>query len=321
MRKAWILGIAAACLLLAVISPAAYATETGDDTNVASVLAASGTCGEGLTWSFSGSTLTISGSGAMDAGSPWAAYQDKIKALIFTGGVTTVAEEAFRDYDSLTSIDFGSAMVEIDTRAFQDCDGLTSISLPATFRRFGQSCFQDCSNLTQVVCAGSMPSFNGNCLWNGGYITVYYPVSNPWPQQYVDELVTNFGGRLEVLAGNGSSSRTETVQAQGTTAPATEPTAEATVPPETQPATQPATEPAAVTAPATQPEETSVATAEPTVQTTAATETTEPEEETDRQTGENGWIGLVIIAVVLTLIAGGMLIFRGVSHKGGKYTD
>lgn len=317
------MGIAAACLLLAAVAPGAYATQTegADDTNAASVqTATSGTCGENLTWSFSGSTLTISGSGAMDAGSPWSAYQDKIKTLVFTGGVTTVAEEAFQDYDSLTSIDFGSAMVEIDTRAFQGCDGLTSISLPATFRRFGQSCFQDCSNLTQVVCAGSMPSFNGNCLWNGGYITIYYPVNNPWPQQYVDELVANFGGRLEVLAGTGSSTQTETAQAQETTAPTTEPT-EATTAPTTAPTTEPAAEPVAVTEPETRPEQTIAGTTEPTVQTTVAAETTQPEEESVRQVGGNGWIGLLIIAVVLTLIAGGTLIFRSASHKGGKYTD
>lgn len=340
MKKRMIFSILAACLLLTVFAPVAYAqteetteatqtTEapvevpaeapTEEETSVeapAVSSATSGTCGDGLTWSLEGSTLTISGSGAMDVGSPWAVHKDSIKSLVFTGGVTTVAEEAFRDYDKLTSIDFGSAMKEIDTRAFQDCDGLTSISLPASFRRFGQESFQGCSNLETVICAGGMPSFNGNCLWNGNHITIYYPVNNPWPQQYVEELETNFGGRLEVLAGSGSSpaSSSKTEPVKETTAPTTQPVTEPTTEPTTVPTTEPETRPVETTAPAT---------VETTAATTAAAETTEPvpEEDPVEKAGSNGWIGLVIVAVVLTVIAAGALIFRGISHKDGKYGD
>ena len=38
------------------------------------------------------------------------------------------------------------------------------------------------------------------------------------------------------------------------------------------------------------------------------------------QVGGNGWIGVVMVAAVLTFLLVGALIFRGMRHKGGKYS-
>lgn len=174
MKKLFVY-ILTAVMLLSVLAPAALAAETeetapetteaAEETEPArrpsrEEQATSGTCGS-LNWKFENGTLTVSGSGEMESGAPWGHLRDSIKTLVLTGGVTTVADEAFKDCDAITRIDFGGSLVEIGSQAFMDCDGLTSISLPATFRKFGPQCFMDCSGLTEVYCAGNMPSFKG----------------------------------------------------------------------------------------------------------------------------------------------------------------
>lgn len=99
MKKSKFAGILAAILLLLTLAPAAYAEETEateeteetvGEISTPATKQTSGTCGDGLTWEISGTTLTITGSGAMEKGASWAG-QDRIKTVILTGGVTTVA--------------------------------------------------------------------------------------------------------------------------------------------------------------------------------------------------------------------------------------
>ncbi len=340
MKKRLFLNFLVLCLLLAALIPAAYAAETDPTDETIPVderseavfedpteedpteeTRAPGYCGEDLTWDLSGTTLTISGSGAMDdyaaGGAPWYEHRSSIETIVLSGSVTRIGSEAFSDYDKLTSADFGNSLVEIGRAAFLSCDGLTVISLPATFRLFGEDSFRDCSKLTKVSCAGSMPSFKSNCLWNGNTMTVYCPTNNPWPEKYVLELEENFHGRLQVLTADGSdpyqSAETEATE---------EPTEETSKPVETQPETtapEETTEPemtTEVTTEATEP--TTEATTETTAATEDTTEVTEPEKETDSGSG-SFWIPLVLLSVVLTAGILGMLILK--SRRGGKYAE
>lgn len=303
----------AACLLLAHLAIPGFATEETEETS--SRLA--NACGENLTWSYSGGTLTITGTGDMEdypAGAPWDDYAGSITEIVLTGGVTKVGSDAFSGFTALKTVDFGDSLREIGENAFRGCTGLTSVSLPRTFRLFGPSCFQDCTNLEEVHCAGGMPSFRSNCLWNGSHITVFCPDDNVWSVKYVEELETNFGGRLEVLTESGKDVYT---WPEETTAP-------------TEPATQPVTEPA--TQP-TQPETQPVETTQPTVPAVTQPETTAPQEpaETTRETElptqpveeprepiSGILVGTCILSGTLSLLLIGMLVFRA-SQKGGKY--
>ena len=69
MMKRFVLHILAACMLLTLLVPRGFATEADTPTE---------SCGDGLTWSLEGNTLTISGSGAMkdfEGGAPCRAAQ------------------------------------------------------------------------------------------------------------------------------------------------------------------------------------------------------------------------------------------------------
>lgn len=318
---------------MALAPVAAFATETEETTAPTRPADA---CGENLTWSYKDGVLTVSGSGAMDdfaGGAPWDEYRDSITTVVFSGGVTYVGAYAFRDCDSLVAIDFGGAMHTVGERAFQSCEGLTVIHLPASFRRFASESFEGCTGLTEVYCAGGMPSFNFNCLWNYSSITVYCPTANPWPASAVEELETNFGGRLQVLAADGEDIFDfETEETEATTAPTTKPTEPPTEPTEvpttepetTPPTTEAPTEPSTEATEVTEETQAPETTEEPVEETETLPPTTEAPEETEPVDGDylagKSWIGIVIVAGVLTVLVAGALIFRA-SSRGGKYAD
>lgn len=325
-------------MLLTILAPMAYADETKpaetteetveeiqeDDTAPA---ASSGTCGEDLTWELSGSTLTITGTGSMDPGSPWYRHKDKIKTVILSGSVTSVAEAAFYEYEAITAVDFGGALKEIGPKAFWGCTGLTSIHLPATFRLFGAECFRDCTALETVHCDGGMPSFKSSCLWNGNHISIYIPLNNPWPEDEVDRLIQNFGGRLEVIPATSDSPKPVVVETEPPAA--TEAPTEAPTEPETEPTTAP------TTAPTQPPEPQTIPIVEPTVSPTISETVQEPTEEkvyilptmaeaddTQEEVSKGlsgGIIAGLLIAGVLTFFLAGALIARSVRNKNRYY--
>ena len=155
-----------------------------------------------------------------------------------------------------------------------------------------------------------MPSFNANCLWNGKYVTVYCPTNNLWPASYVEELETNFGGRLTILAEDGSDPYVFEGE-EKSTKPSTTPT-EATSAPTTEPETQPET--VETTVPET--EETTVPTTEA-EETETTEETTEPTEPAAKRTG--GAVGIAIVVMVLSALGIGAILFYLKGSKGGKY--
>ena len=333
--KKWMIIAVLMSLLLVLLAPAAGA------------VTANGTCGEGMTWSLDNYTLTISGSGEVEDGSAWESYKTKIDHVVLTGGVTKLGDQTFSGCDRLKTVDFGDSLVEIGAKAFYNCTGLTYIHLPGTFRTFGAQSFRGCENLKYVYCDGGMPRFNDSCLWTGNYVSVFYPTNNPWPSEYTSTLISSYGGNLGIMMGNfdpnnlPSSGETtdggknegktdETKAAEETTAEtvsqaveALDPTsamhealvamAQAETAPETTAATQATTEPTTVP---TTVETTVETTAETTAETTetAAAETTEPAQE-EKKDDNKGWIGIAMVAGVLTMLLAGAMIVRGVGRR------
>ena len=310
------------CLLPAVLPLGVSATETAETTQAPEEPAevrASNQCGEDLTWSYDAGTLTISGSGEMDdypdGDALWLEYKDSIETLVFTGGVTSVGECAFLDYDGLKKVDFGSAMHTIGYRAFKSCDGLTTFTLPDTFRKFGEECFFGCSSLREIRCLGPMPSFKSSCLWDCP-VSVFYPTTNPWPAEYVTPLYQSYQGKLQIFMGDGIEEAAAAEPRPAETQPPE------TLPPETVPETTAApTEPVTVpTVPATEPvtqatEVPVIATEEPHPETTEEAFPQVVPEAEEPGLGLNGvLVGTILIAGTLTLILIGALVFRRRSY-------
>ncbi len=296
------------CLILSLPMAVRAEEEATDPTEI---VRAPGQCGEDLYWDLVGGTLTISGSGAMDdfpENAPWHSHKDEITKVQLEN-VTYVGANAFRDYDHLTEVDFGSKLYEIGANAFRSCDGLTKISLPTSFKVFGESSFQSCASLKEIHCAGRFPSFRQNSMWDTR-ATIYFPADKPWNPDTIRQLEEAFQGRIEFLASDGS-----------------DPVTDDETPPETEPETQPETEPEP-TVPETQPE-----TTEPVTEATnpgqTPTDSTQPEtqkpadnrdepESDDEEEPETPGllIPILLIAAVAVAIVLGMLLLK----PKGKYS-
>ena len=315
MKKRIILLLTALCLLCSAI-PVAMATEVEETTEATQPIRNANACGENMTWELKDGVLTISGDGMMDDfpdNAPWAEQRDDIISVVFTGDVTYIGERAFWDCDKLVSVDFGNTLKELGKQAFISCDVLEVLYFPATFKVFGEGSLQSCPGLKALYCAGRFPSFKLNCLWDT-YLTIYYSADHPWSESTIADLETAFKGRVSFEPAENVLPPEPTEPTEPVTEPTEEPTEAPTeeVTEPTEEETIPATE---ETAPETQPTEEPTAEAtEPETQPSTQPQQTEPEPEPEREIGS--WIGIVIIACVLVIMAAGSMIFG----KKGKYS-
>ena len=101
------------------------------------VFSDSGTCGEHLTWAYSGNTLTISGTGPMEnyndyGGAPWFKYAPVITHVVIDNGVTSIGDWAFSAFESLTGVPLPASLATIGNNAFNNCWRLTDVYYPGT---------------------------------------------------------------------------------------------------------------------------------------------------------------------------------------------
>lgn len=117
--------------------------------------AAGGSCGDGLTWSLDGDTLTISGSGAMDnyseaSPAPWYSSRASIMRVSLPDGLTRVGSWAFADCTNLSAVTIPSSVEIVGDYGFYRCSGMTILSLSNGLRTIGQCAFEQCSALTDL---------------------------------------------------------------------------------------------------------------------------------------------------------------------------
>lgn len=144
-----------------------------------------GSCGSNLTWSLSGGTLTISGSGKMtdfpeSTMAPWYHMRDQILRLELPGGLTHVGDLAFYGCGELTAVSIPGSVESIgsyafanctglqvlnlgsvktvEEGAFSDCHALTGLSFPDTLKTIGVKAFYRCESITSVKIPSSVTS-------------------------------------------------------------------------------------------------------------------------------------------------------------------
>ena len=129
---------------------------------------------DNLTWTLSadGTTMTISGSGAMKNyitdDSPATQKKDNVKKVVIEDGVTSIGDFAFFYCSSLTSIEIPSGVTSIGKNAFQYCSSLTSIEIPESVISIGNNTFEHCSSLTNITIPGSVTSIGDFAFFGCG---------------------------------------------------------------------------------------------------------------------------------------------------------
>ncbi len=137
--------------------------------------AASGTCGENLTWTLESGVLTISGTGPMknwnfpkNSDAPWYSSRSSIKSVIIEDGVTTIGDYAFNGCKSLESVTLPDSVTFIGSYAFDSCSKFTSLPVGEYPISIGDYAFSNCSGLTDVMIPDNVISI-GKSVFNGCY--------------------------------------------------------------------------------------------------------------------------------------------------------
>lgn len=123
----------------------------------------SGTCGTNLSWSFSGGTLTISGSGEMEnfpesEMAPWYGIRDEIIRVSLPEGLTSIGYIAFYECKNITSVTVPNSVKKIGGYAFAHCEGVTILNLGSGVETIGEGAFSDCYKITSLRIPGSVKS-------------------------------------------------------------------------------------------------------------------------------------------------------------------
>ena len=141
-------------------APTAKQTGASKSTVEPRTYAASGSCGDSMTWSYNEKTyvLTITGNGAMTS-HPWKDYREKISRVVFSGNITSICSEAFIDCTNIDSISIPDSVTSIGYSAFKGCKNLDEVNFGAnssvtTFGTYYGSSnygvFQNCINLYEI---------------------------------------------------------------------------------------------------------------------------------------------------------------------------
>ncbi|MBP1545871.1 MAG: leucine-rich repeat domain-containing protein, partial [Oscillospiraceae bacterium] len=152
-------GMTAIFMASAVVTGIPFSYSEGFAITVSAEAIASGTA-DNLTWILdSEGKLTISGTGEMTS-RPWDSYYQDIKTVVIEEGVTSVKNEAFYDYTSLTSVTIPSSVTSVGDHAFHSCLNLKSVSFGenSQLASIGTAAFYDCTSLESIEIPDSVTS-------------------------------------------------------------------------------------------------------------------------------------------------------------------
>lgn len=156
MRKKLIAIILVLCIMLTLVPMSVLAEDTPTPVLVEEA-PSSGSCGDNATWTISGTTLTITGSGniqnnevAEGSQSMWPFQIDKITSVVIGNGITSIGDHAFYEFRSLVNVSLPESLTSIGAGAFESCKELTEISIPNKVNKIGNSAFSRCLRLTSI---------------------------------------------------------------------------------------------------------------------------------------------------------------------------
>ncbi len=107
-----------------------------------------------ISWSLTGGTLTVTGSGPMpdyESGeAPWYSRRGEITAIVIASGITAVGSNSFVHCDAAASVSLPEGLTRIGRNAFWGCAALTRLSLPESLECMESCAFFGCG-LTEIA--------------------------------------------------------------------------------------------------------------------------------------------------------------------------
>ena len=78
--------------------------------------------------------------------------------------ITSIGEDAFRNFSSLKTVHIASSVTRIGSGAFEGCSSLTSINIPSSVTSIESLTFYNCSNLTSITIPNSVTIIEGQAF-------------------------------------------------------------------------------------------------------------------------------------------------------------
>lgn len=162
----------------------ALMTVTGMSVNAQ---ATSGLCGDNATWSYEGTTLTISGTGAMAdytdvlTDNPWDTYRTSITKVVIGNSITHIGNWAFMGCSALTEVTIGDHVTSIGAEAFANClnEDFKYIVIPASVKEIGAFALSNIKYLEYIACyASTAPTLGAEALTIlNNLVAIYVPTA------------------------------------------------------------------------------------------------------------------------------------------------
>lgn len=91
-----------------------------------------------------------------------AAFDDckTLTSVVIPEGVTTIGDRAFESCINLSKVSIPSSVVKIEAWAFAECSRLTSVTIPEGVAEIGWGAFADCSGLQRIEVAPGNPRYH-----------------------------------------------------------------------------------------------------------------------------------------------------------------
>lgn len=162
-----------------------------------------------ISWSFSGSTLTVTGSGAIeDDYCPWYEYRNKITTLKIGEGVTYIGRYTFNLLENMTELQLPSTLRVINEFGFIACESIKKIDLPGGLQEIGRSAFSNCSALESIRIPDSVTKLDSFAFQYDRKLTKAHIGSglveigdNPFCDTSLTDITLSGGSSLKLIDG------------------------------------------------------------------------------------------------------------------------
>lgn len=125
----------------------------------------SGTCGDGVEWTYSDGLLTISGEGKIrdykwTDTKPWESVRDDITEVVIEDGVIKIGRYAFYNAKNIESVTIADSVEVIEDYAFCSVTNLRTVDMPKYLSYLGAYAFSQCVNLESIVIPDGLTETN-----------------------------------------------------------------------------------------------------------------------------------------------------------------
>ncbi len=95
---------------------------------------------------------------------PWGMYYSTITNISIEEGITSIADCAFYEFSSITSVTFPNTLSHIGNNAFRG-SSITDIEFPDSLRTIGEFAFRDCAGLTELLFNAGLTNIKDGAFW------------------------------------------------------------------------------------------------------------------------------------------------------------